>query len=509
MLGLALTAPACGGETGIVLEVSMSPALVTALDASGEDFDTLRIWVGHATEDPSFFAASGDAFFDTGRTRAGLTVPFRYLLEPTGELAAIGPMVFAAAVGDDPDDARLAFRVTGFAVADDPMGFGDDEMRVVTLALAPPDGVVGSIDDGCITWAADTQEPSRITPMDDLDCDGAVGTADCDDADPSQNNLDRDGDQISSCDGDCMDDPLFETPWLDPAHVFPGAPDPGETDPDACSHVDFDCDGNCGGLELDADASGSTACGVAAAEGGFCPVVPADCDESRAGQQPLAGAAPEACNARDDACDGFLPPKLPCLIDDGTACRWGEVECDETEGEYRGENDALQCKALADGFSDDPAPTSVCDATVPESCFESGDPIGCGFSELGTPRADCAVTSTSQCSPDRTGLVFPGLPQQGCQWLILGGPQQAEWEVGFVAADAPPDAEPQRTIEECAPHLAARSRVANPSSRTVLLLVRSPDNAAFGVRPMVVKLTAGGGGDPCVGVLACQLAGGG
>ena len=257
LLAFAL-APACGGDTGIVLEVSMSPGLVAELDASGEDFETLRIWVGQATEDPSFFTASGEAFFNTGRTRADLTVPFRYLLEPTGELAAIGPMVFAAAVGDDPDDARLPFRITGFAVADDPMGFADDQVRVVPLALAPPDGAQATIDDGCIIWGTDTQDPSRITPADDLDCDGAIGGDDCNDHDPSQNNLDRDGDSVSSCAGDCMDDPLFETPWLDPAAVYPGAPDPGENDPNACSHVDFDCDGNCGAAANDDDASGPT-----------------------------------------------------------------------------------------------------------------------------------------------------------------------------------------------------------------------------------------------------------
>ena len=101
------------------------------------------------------------------------------------------------------------------------------------------------------------------------------------------------------------------------------------------------------------------------------------------------------------------------------------------------------------------------------------------------------------------------MPPGACQWLILGGPQQAEWEVGFVSANAPPDAVPQRTSDECTPHLAARSKVANPSSRTVLLLFRMPDNAAFGVRPMVVKLTGENGGEPCLGTLACQLDGGG
>ncbi len=506
-VALALALPACGTDTGIVLEISMSPELVAELDAEQRDFELLRVWVGHATDDPAFFRASGDGFMNQARNRAGMAEPFRYLLEPTGELAAIGELRFAAAVGDDPDDQRLPFRVYGFDVSDAPMGFADGEIRVVPLVLMPPDGVLGTIDDACIVWGMESGQPQRIAPDDDLDCDGAIGDNDCDDLDPNRNHLDRDGDTFSSCDGDCMDDPHPLTPWLDPATVNPGAIDIGENDPLACDHVDEDCDGNCQTPNLDADGSGSTGCGLVTADRGVCEVMPADCSEQVSGNQAL-GPAPEACNARDDACDGLLPPKLPCLIHDLDGCHWGEVACDELEGEYRGENaDMLECKLLPAGFSDFEAPPALCAATAPSSCLEAGDPIGCAFEGQVTPRASCSVTAHDECRPDRTPLQFPGAsPPDSCEWLVVGGTQQAEWEIGFVLANAPLDATPMAFSQECRPELAVRPRTPTPSPRSVLLLLRSPQSDAFGVRPLVVHLDTEIVGK-CSGFLSCSFDG--
>jgi hypothetical protein len=491
---------ACGRDTGIVLQISKSPALQ-------EDFAQLRVWVGHATDDPSFFRASEDAFFTTPRTSAQLATPYRYLLEPTGELADIGPIVFAAAVGNDPEDVRLPFQIVGFDVAAAPMTFADDEIRVVSLELAPPDGVQGGIDDECIVWGMDTGDPSRIAPADDLDCDGAVGQDDCNDLDPSQNRLDRDGDGVASCAGDCMDDPRIDVRWLDPATVHPGAIDIGENDPQSCDHVDEDCDGVCQPANADFDGSGSTACGEVASDGnGICHGQPADCDEQTDGNQPLNEGAPEACNARDDACDGFLPPPLPCVFDGGGGiCHWGMVKCDEKEGEYEGEVDgSLHCKSLPDGFSTSTAPEVLCGTTIDQQCLEAGDPIACSFTGTSGPRANCHVSASLQCRPDRLPLVFPGpAPVAGCEWHVVGGTQQAEWEVGFVDANAPLDAAPQETIRTCQPVLAARSSVARPSPRAVLVLLRSADDESFGARPMVIFLENDGGAE-CSGALICE-----
>lgn len=503
-VALALALPACGTDTGIVLEISLSPELVAELDANQSDFELLRVWVGHATDDPAFFRASGDGFMEQPRNRAEMAEPFRYLLEPTGELAAIGALRFAAAVGDDPDDARLPFRVVGFDVSDAPMGFADGELRVVPLALMPPAGVLGTIDDACIVWGMDSGQPQRIAPDDDLDCDGAIGDADCDDLDPRRNHLDRDGDSFSSCDNDCMDDPNPLTPWLDPATVNPGAIDIGENDPLACDHVDEDCDGNCQSPSFDPDGSGTTACGLITSDNGVCAVTPADCSEQAPGNQSL-GPAPEACNGRDDACDGFLPPKLPCLIHHPDECHWGEVACDELEGEYRGEPDILECKPLPAGFSDLAAPMALCGAGASSDCFESGDPIGCAFEGVVTPRATCHVTARDECRADRTPLVFPGtVPPGSCEWLVVGGTGQAEWEIGFVPPGAPLDAVPAAFISDCRPELAVRPRTPLPVGRTVLLLLRSPASDTFGVRPLVVHLDTEVLGK-CSGALNCEF----
>lgn len=508
---MACLAAACGGETGIVLEISLSTELATTLEQNGEDFETLRIWVGHATDDPSYFAASADAYHSGSMSRADFDEPFRYLLEPTGEdLTAIGAMMFAAAVGVDPDDARLPFRLSGFAASGAPMDFHAGEIRVVPLVLAAPEGAAGTIDDACIVWGMNTQTPSRITPVDDLDCDNAVGDADCDDRDPSRNNLDADADGFSSCDGDCMDDPDGRTPWLDPASVHPGAVD-NENDLGVCDHIDNDCDGVCQDPTFDRDGSGSTVCGEVMAVHGVCAVEPADCDEKLAGQQPAATAVGEACNGRDDACDGFLAPAIPCIIPDQPGkCYIGQVACDELRGEFVGEPDALDCKPLPGAFSQTPAPTSLCGAPPPpESCLESPNPVGCPGGN-GFGRLDCRVALTdATCPASRTPLVFPGiqLPAQ-CAWAVVGGVEQAEWEVGFVDANASGALTPMPTIGACVPHLIARPRTRFPTARTVMLVLIAPQNPVFGARPLLVHLSPESD-DACAADLICQATAGG
>lgn len=502
---------ACGNETGIVLEVSMSPELSDSLEQNNDDFSTLRIWVGQATDDPVQFTSADDAFFETSKTRADFAEPFRYLLSPTDDnLTAIGEMVFAAGVGDDPSDARVPFDLHGFAVADTPMDFHDGEIRVVPLTLLPPSGVEPGISDGCIIWDVDTQMPSRITPGDDLDCDGAVGDMDCDDLDPHRNNLDSDGDGITSCANDCMDDPDSSLPWLDPASVHPGAPD-DEISLGTCDHVDNDCDGICRDPSLDRDQSGATLCGTHVAVGGVCPVTPSDCDESLSGNQPAAQAIGEACNGRDDACDGFLQPAIPCIIPDQPGkCFFGSVSCDEIQGEFAGEPDNLDCKPLPGPFSQMPAPPIMCPFVPTEACLESPDPVGCPTGN-GAARLDCVVPSSTDnmCPASRTPLVYPGItPPASCAWHIVGGTQQAEWEVGFVDESATGTLTPMPSNTTCSPHLVAHVKSRAPTARTVMLILISPNNPTFGARPLFVHLQPEPNG-VCANDLSCTVTPGG
>ena len=65
----------------------------------------------------------------------------------------------------------------------------------------------------------------------------APTTADCDDEDALANLEDLDGDGVSTCDGDCDDDPSGCG-----EDCFPGNPEP-----DTCDNADVDCDGLVGG----------------------------------------------------------------------------------------------------------------------------------------------------------------------------------------------------------------------------------------------------------------------
>lgn len=504
----ALVTAACGNETAIVVEVSLSPALAAQLEESGGDFETLRIWVGHPTENPAVFTGSADAYFTTAMRRHDLAVPFRYLLEPgADDVATIGPMMLAAGVGTEPADARLPFRLAGFAAATSSVSFAAGEIRVVPLVLGPPAGAQGTIGDACIIWGLDTQRPQRISASDDLDCDGAVGADDCDDLDPRLNHLDVDGDGVSSCDGDCMDIPDDRVPWLDPALVHPGATDPGGSH--ECSHIDWGCAGRCGDAARDGDGSGSTECGRVTASHGVCEVLPADCDEALAGNQVDPEGAAEACNGKDDACDGFLPPPLPCMIPGGAAgeCFFGEVKCDELRGEYASVAGALECKRLPGPLSDFTAPPLLCGSAPSESCQRSDDPVACAFPTSSFARADCTVSlspTSEPCLPNRIALALPGIQlPASCAWHVVGGSRQAEWEIGFVDANAADDATPMPSVTACAPHLAVRSHVRRPADRTVLLLFVSPENPLLGARPLLVHLSGEDNGQLCSRDLAC------
>jgi hypothetical protein len=308
-----------------------------------------------------------------------------------------------------------------------------------------------------------------------------------------------------------MDDPDVRAPWLDPADVNPGAVDE-DSDLQVCDHVDNDCDGQCQDSTLDRDGSGATSCGAVTAEHGLCAVEPADCDESLAGQQPANQAIGEACNGRDDACDGFLAPSIPCIIPDQPGkCYFGHVACDELRGEYVGEPGALECKPLPGAFSQTPAPPILCSATPDPQCLETADPVGCP-TQNGFGRLDCAVgvSSDTTCPLSRTPLTFPGITLPAtCAWHVVGGTQQAEWEVGFVDANDGGALTPMPTNGSCTPHLVIRSRSRFATHRTVLLLLMSPQNLTFGARPLFLHLDPEGGGGACTPDLTCQVTAGG
>ena len=111
----------------------------------------------------------------------------------------------------------------------------------------------------------------------DQDGDGSPAGIDCDDEDPTLEELDLDGDDFSTCEGDCDD----TDPALTPA---------------------------------DGDGDGSTACDV-----------PPDCDDTNAAAWP---GAPELCDGIDNSCQGLDPDELDL---DGDGFMLCNGECDDAE----------------------------------------------------------------------------------------------------------------------------------------------------------------------------------
>ena len=156
------------------------------------------------------------------------------------------------------------------------------------------------------------------------------------------------------------------------------------------------------------------------------------------------------------------------------------------------------------------APPLMCDVAPNESCLESPDPVGCPTGN-GFGRLDCTIaTSTdSVCPASRTPLMYPGIqPPAQCAWHIVGGIQQAEWEVGFVDANAAGPLMPMPTIGTCAPHLVAKVKSRAPAPRTVMLILIAPQNPTFGARPLFVHLNPEPNGT-CANDLTCQVTTGG
>ena len=208
-------------------------------------------------------------------------------------------------------------------------GFGDSSQ--IRLACEAAEGYVqeaGDCDDGDATVFPGAPERcdgkdndcAGGLPADESDADGdgfSVCEGDCDDADstvfpgavercdgkdndctggPPAEELDRDGDGWSTCAGDCDD--------ADGAR-FPGAPE-------LCDGKDNDCDGLADEefpfwyLDADGDGFGDPSIFQQRCDPPAGYVLNAgDCDDS---DPSVFQGAPEACDGRDNNCDGVLGP---------------------------------------------------------------------------------------------------------------------------------------------------------------------------------------------------------
>jgi hypothetical protein len=179
---------------------------------------------------------------------------------------------------------------------------GDDDVPVPALDLGSDAGqdastvctTAAQCDDGLYCDGVERCAPGTVG-ADALGC--VPGTNPCAAAETCEESsgscractsADADGDGVSECDGDCDD--------------HDAARRPGATEVCDGADVDEDCDGSTyGSLDTDGDGYASAAC----CNGTVCGP---DCDDSRAGVNPIA---PEVCNAIDDDCDGLVDEGLP------------------------------------------------------------------------------------------------------------------------------------------------------------------------------------------------------
>lgn len=411
----ALTAGACGGDTALLVEV-------TRTDAAPAAIPYLRVYVGVA--DPqaagAFFIDSPDAQADValdGRDLA--TAPYRLLVQAGDALPATADLQVAA----------IGFRKDGdtpvpvaFGAIDHTVGFAPGEILSYAVALDAADGVTVS-GLGCVDFAiGDT--PVHIGTRADWDCDGDAHGVDCNDRDPTINHAatevcgndvdedctghtdddtDRDGDGVSACNGDCIDNPAAPLPPpLSASDFHVGAPEI------AGNRFDENCDHKCDPGPGDADDDHYTTNGIVTvgAVAGICRKADEliDCADGDAEIHPEATEDPQ--NGVDDDCDGTCDQDL----DGDGYTPSGYLEppvqgvCERITG------DALDCDD--DPANDQPGapgaamihPGAVeqCDG-IDEDCdgLCDPDPDEDGYSTCGTvdPAGGACVLVTGPCMP--------------------------------------------------------------------------------------------------------------
>jgi hypothetical protein len=516
---LVLLASACSTETGVLIEVTRD-------DSVPADVNRLEFYagIGKIENHPSSFV---DFDLEDG-TRVD------------GRDLAVDPYRLMLRTGDYPDSdimvAVLAYRnreVVGFAALPGPVPFVEGKVTMWSLVLSAelPDGFVIT-ENGCVRFVDQEGNYVSIGRPGDLDCDGYIdGDGDCNDLDPGINsgaaevcengidedcdletdeNVDDDGDLVTTCDGDCDDgDPAIKPDAddacdgidnncngvCDDSHDSDGdlftvcgskqfddgtclidenkidcddgdpAVNPGAVE--ICDGVDNDCNGTCEDSgELDPDGDRYTDCGSVLGVCGTSPHL-IDCAPDRSEIHP---GASELCNGKDDDCDGEFLETAPCFghnPDNETQCSLGVRTCVESEGSGSW---AGECTYNGE----ETVPIEACNAY--DSCSSDPDAIHCAIE--GGVHGDCDVNfevSTGLQCPQRV-VALPTDGSTACSWRLLGGTTEiGDYLVGLVALDTP-DAAPQVTLDICAAALRVDQPLETPPATAALVfLVRQDD----------------------------------
>ena len=92
---------------------------------------------------------------------------------------------------------------------------------------------------------------------------------------------------------------------------------------------------------------------------------------------------------------------------------------------------------------------------------------------------------------------MPGVPGTGCDWRVVGGGVQGDWNVGFVGT---PGAAPSPTTDQCGPALVVVPANPDPQPRTIMIV----GDARTPLTPIVARFLTLKADDACDGALSCN-----
>ncbi len=127
------------------------------------------------------------------------------------------------------------------------------------------------------------------------------------------------------------------------------------------------------------------------------------------------------------------------------------------------------------------------------ACLFDPDPLACANVTRST--CDVGVTEAGPCA-ELEKLRMPGVPGTGCDWRIVGGGMQGDWNVGFVAGGAAP----APTTDQCAPALVVAPANADPQPRTIMIV----GDSRLATAPIVARFVTLKRDDVCDGAISCN-----
>lgn len=163
-----------------------------------------------------------------------------------------------------------------------------------------------------------------------------------------------------------------------------------------------------------------------------CDPAPAatDCNDEESAMYP---GATEICDGLDNNCvqgDEVVTQETPCLADAGNGCFVGTSQCDETAG--NAEPTLGECTPAS--IDTNIASPAMCQAY--EDCAGASDAFGCALDKVFTTYECTLIVGPDGPCPERTirlGEASAPLPTDLCEWVLMGGVQQANYWAALVS----------------------------------------------------------------------------